>query len=119
MHPLVGEWLESPGARIRVKGQSMRPLYRDGDVLEIESVTHDTLLVGDVVVMRLERHLRVHRLVGLGPKGLRTAGDALRAPDPWQDPADFLGRVRRPQGWRGGLDALMRLITPLRSRLSP
>ena len=115
MHPLVGEWLDSAGARIRVKGLSMWPLYLDGDVVEMEPADVSAVRVGDVVVMKLDRHLRVHRLVNRGPRGLRTAGDALRLPDPWQDASSFLGRLRPPSGWRFLLDALMIILTPLRT----
>ena len=119
MHPLVGEWLESPGALIRLKGHSMWPLYRDGEVVEVEPAALESLHVGDVVVMKLEKHLRVHRLVGQGPRGMRTAGDALRAPDPWQEPSSCVGRVKTPAGWRCALDGMLRVLTPLRTRWLP
>ncbi|MGE4159779.1 MAG: S24/S26 family peptidase [Planctomycetota bacterium] len=115
MHPLVGEWLDAAGGRIRVKGLSMWPLYLDGEIVDMVPADASDVRVGDVVVMKLDTHLRVHRLVNWRPDGLRTAGDALRLPDPWQDPAACVGRLRTPAGWRYALDALLRVLTPLRT----
>lgn len=62
-------------------GQSMWPVFQEGDLLEVEPVLTDQLQRGDVIIFRnSEAVLVVHRVIAIRP-GLKTRGDALSIPD--------------------------------------
>jgi len=96
----LGKALAQAGARLRlrVRGGSMYPSIRDGDVVEIAPVPMHEIGVGDVIFYRAGRRLFVHRVIEYCPEGpglhLVTRGDALCVPDrPVQEEADMIGRV--------------------------
>lgn len=100
--------------RTMVRGFSMTPFLRDGDVLTI-STMHDTLRIGDIVAFRHPRdgRLAIHRLVRRTKNGWLAWGDNCPEPDGEVAPGDILGRVilverngRRAYLWLGRAGAL-------------
>lgn len=83
------------GGRIRIKalGTSMLPSIWPGDILLIESTLTDEFTHGDVVLVKREKSILIHRLVNKnGPQWI-TRGDAMPQNDPPASPADILGKV--------------------------
>jgi hypothetical protein len=80
--------------RLRVRGRSMTPTLRPGDVIVAEPISAAHLRPGDWVVLRTSMGPVVHRLLRITPDGhLLTKGDGHRAPDPlWAEEAVW-GRV--------------------------
>ena len=83
--------------RVRVQGDSMRPMLRPGDVLEV-AFKGDPPRTGDLLLFRQADYLVVHRLLGRarrqgGEVGFRTRGDASMALDPRVAEGSVLGRV--------------------------
>ncbi len=66
-------------------GQSMSPLFREGDDIQFRSCADRPVRRGDVVVFTPpgESRLVIHRVIGIGPEGIRTRGDRNSSPDPW------------------------------------
>lgn len=98
---LAGEIL-SQGHRLRfhARGISMRPVIRDGDLLEIEALPPRAVRHGDILLYRLTgSYLLVHRVIKIQrqPEGLLflIQGDALLKADGWVPEGQILGRVRR------------------------
>ncbi len=112
----MDEVLECPGAefyelgraliesgrsfRLRVRGQSMFPWIRDGDVIEVVPVTMDQVRVGDIVFFRRGRLLLAHRVIQRLADGETvqwvTRGDNhLEDDGPMDRPADLIGRVEK------------------------
>jgi signal peptidase I len=78
-----------------VRGNSMRPLLRDGDAVLVE---HTACVVqpGDIVVVRTQAGLVVHRVLRRLPGAtLITRGDNTAAADPPIAEAALVGRVSR------------------------
>jgi signal peptidase I len=79
-----------------VRGRSMEPTLRDGDVVIVRALTRDVTL-GDVVVYRhpVHRFGVVHRIVSwAGGDGWIARGDAAASVDPDSvGPIDIIGRV--------------------------
>ncbi len=76
-------------------GSSMNPLFRDGDALTLVPC-NGGLRRGDVIVFTPPggEHMIVHRVVSVGPGGVRTRGDNCGSVDPWDlQPRDIAGRV--------------------------
>lgn len=101
--------------RTMVRGFSMNPFLRDGDVLTISTML-DTLRIGDIVAFRHPRdgRLAIHRLVRRTKKGWLAWGDNCPEPDGEVAPGDILGRVilverngRRAYPWLGRAGALI------------
>jgi signal peptidase I len=67
------------------RGESMRPLFRPGDRIELVRCRVEDLGRGDVIVFvpPARRELVVHRVVSCGPEGIRTRGDANPYTDAW------------------------------------
>lgn len=96
-------------------GTSMIPTFHDLDLLEVAPYDGAPVTPGDVIVFQPpERdHQVVHRVVAVGPDGIRTRGDNCLSDDLWLlHPADITGRVvtarrrgtRRPvAGGRAGV----------------
>ena len=116
------------GNRIFYTGQSMFPLLREGDDIEFRPFTDRAVQKGDVVVFSPpgeERYI-IHRVIEVGPEGIRTRGDANGKADPWfLKTGDLLGRVlrfrrgekdRTVAGGLGGVlqSAALRCLTLLR-----
>lgn len=73
----------------------MNPLFRDGDALTIVPCGGG-LRRGDVIVFTPPGgdHKTVHRVVSVGPEGVRTRGDNNGSDDCWDlQPRDIVGRV--------------------------
>jgi len=120
--------------RVRVTGQSMKPLLPSGAIVVVRPVPTGTLRFGDIVYFRKAMGAAVlHRIVRVdqdsaGSKVYRTKGDALCAFDDPVTPDQVLGRAVRidrplPGGrwrtvdldtrrWRlaGALMALLQLV---------
>jgi len=80
--------------RLRVASQSMAPLLRPGDHVYVQKADPGRLAKGELVVLRRETDLAVHRLIAMdGGEGCLTKGDNLPHSDPPIPAADILGRV--------------------------
>jgi signal peptidase I len=94
---LAAEVLRSFGAlRFAATGWSMLPSVWPGDTLVVESVSHDHIHIGDVVLVGREGRLCAHRVVskaGSGNPHWVTQGDAMPAPDRPVNENELLGRV--------------------------
>jgi signal peptidase I len=84
-------------ARLRVRGCSMRPWLRGGEVVEVRSVPAEQVRRGDVVAFARGGGLFVHRVIGKshGENGtlLITKGDAFPDTDAPVSQEELLGRV--------------------------
>jgi hypothetical protein len=107
-----------PSIPIFHTGISMMPLLKPGDWLLVRPYGEHTVARGDVVLfLPPDRHRHVaHRVVSVGPGGIRTRGDRGLKDDPWTvSPNEILGRVssswgktgsrRIHGGWRGLIQA--------------
>jgi len=76
-------------------GSSMNPVFRDGDALTLLPC-NGHVRVGDVIVFTPpdgERKI-IHRVISIGPEGVRTRGDNNGCIDPWDlKPHEIIGRV--------------------------
>lgn len=91
---LATEILRSGGSiRVKALGTSMLPTIWPGDILQIERKPWDELAVGDVVLVKREKRVVIHRLVGSSGRRWVTRGDAMPQDDPPVAPDDVLGRV--------------------------
>jgi hypothetical protein len=89
---MLTEELDRP-VRMRVRGASMAPTLRPGDVVMVEPITDAALRLGDWVLVRGERENYLHRYVGRRVDRVLTKGDAHRRLDPPWPPAAIRGRV--------------------------
>ena len=80
--------------RITVRGTSMLPLIRDGDVLVV-TFSDEKLRRGDVVLFRQGNELLAHRALNLANRTnlLLTKGDHLLQSDPKRSREQILGKV--------------------------
>jgi hypothetical protein len=88
---------ESGGGTLRVRGDSMLPTLRPGQLVAVDPAP-GALSRGDVILFLQAGSLLVHRLLGParavgGTPRLRTRGDGAAVLDPALDPADVVGRV--------------------------
>jgi signal peptidase len=91
--------------RLRLRGWSMYPLVRNGDMVELIPASLNQVQIGDIVLFRADKRLLAHRIVRRTPGGqpvsLVPRGDNLLAEDrPIKDEADLVGQVRAV--WRNG-----------------
>jgi len=91
--------------RLQVKGFSMTPFVRNGDVVTLSPISGDKVGVGRVVAFlrACDRKLVIHRLVGVlqGPEERYIPkGDNLSGPDDPISRADMLASVEKVE--RGG-----------------
>jgi len=88
---------EGRSAEIPVRGNSMRPMLRDGDRVRLAPVTDAGVRLGDVVLRVEPAGPIIHRVVGRWPSqdGWRilTKGDGARRLDPPLPPGGLVGRV--------------------------
>jgi hypothetical protein len=77
-HDAILRLAAGDGTRLAMRGNSMRPLFRESMVLKTRAY-EGTACIGDVVVFRRQDILVAHRVVAHAPSGLQTAGDA----QPW------------------------------------
>ncbi len=83
--------------RFEARGQSMFPVIRDGEKLQVEGVDVQKLRIGDIVVANTAYGLRAHRLIFMdqGRDCFMTRGDAGKESDPPVQGSQILGRVVR------------------------
>ncbi len=84
--------------RLVGKGNSMRPMVREGDLLEIQPANPATLRTGEIVLCLLpEQRVVIHRIVRVDQRsaGLRflVQGDQALEPDGWLEAESVLGRL--------------------------
>ncbi len=81
--------------RVTMRGYSMAPCIRDGDIVTVTPVASCALGVGDVVAFSLPDSdlLAVHRIVAEAAEGWLIRGDACAAPDGLVGPGKILGKV--------------------------
>ncbi len=81
--------------RMRVLGTSMVPSLWPGDLVTIEGRLAADLSLGEIVLVRRDARLYLHRLIGLPMDRDRlsaiTQGDALSVPDPPASDTEVLG----------------------------
>jgi SynChlorMet cassette protein ScmC len=116
--------------RVVCTGPSMIPTFDEPDLLEVKPYGRAPVRRGDVVCFKSPGTGKavVHRVVAIGPDGVRTRGDNNEMDDPWVlRPRDIAGCVRAAQrgnrrravhGGRRGLWALhfARLVRCIRIR---
>jgi len=96
--PLVRDLAaDGRAVEIPVRGNSMRPMLRDGDRVRLASVTKMNVRLGDVVLRVEPSGTIIHRVVGWWPsrEGWRilTKGDGARRLDPPLPPDRLVGLV--------------------------
>lgn len=96
----IAQHLEQQGrVHLRVRGSSMLPWVRPGDVAVIRRAGINEMRCGDVVLFKRESRLFVHRLVekhgAPGDARFLAKGDAHPGPDGMVDRELVLGRVVR------------------------
>jgi Peptidase S24-like len=133
---LAGELLQCDHTvRLRVRGRSMHPAIRDGEVVWIAPVMGEGLRVGQVVLFRgTNGRPIIHRIVSRQQAGggwrFLIASDYASVPGEWVSAAQILGRVvalertgrrialdgltGRVWGWAWGL---LRPLRPVLGRL--
>ena len=91
--------LLNSGRNIRIKalGTRMLPTIWPSDILLIESTLYDELIRGDVVLVKRENSILIHRLVKRSGLQWITRGDAMPQDDPPVASVAVLGRVSEIQ----------------------
>ena len=87
---------------IPLSGPSMTPTLLEFDLLEVQPYDEQSVQIGDVVAFQLSRGAKhiVHRVLRVGPQGIRTLGDNNLYEDPLDLETEALtGRVIAV--WRG------------------
>jgi len=81
--------------RMQVRGFSMTPFIRDGDVVEVSEIKNRAPKVGEVVAFTQSGsgRLAIHRIVGYEGKGWLVKGDNNREPDGIINFDQLIGRV--------------------------
>ena len=84
--------------RLVGKGESMRPMVREGDLLEIQPADPSSIQRGEIVLCLLEDgRVVIHRVVRIDRRanGLRflVQGDQALEPDGWVEADSVLGRL--------------------------
>lgn len=95
---LAAEMLRGQGSvHLRVWGTSMLPSVWPGDMLTIQSLAHDEIVPGDIVLVQRDRRFFIHRLVekrqAQDCTSWITRGDAMPDDDPPAAAFELLGRV--------------------------
>jgi Peptidase S24-like len=95
---LAAEMLHDYGeVRLKAWGTSMLPSVWPGDLLTIQSVAHEEVVPGEIVLVLRESRFLIHRLVerrkDVGCISWITRGDAMPHNDPPAAASELLGRV--------------------------
>jgi len=74
---------------------SMSPTFNVGDIVFVHAIGGSDIRVGDIVAYVMEgKQIVVHRVIYIGPEGIRTKGDANPDPDPFiVNYREILGKV--------------------------
>ncbi len=107
---------------VHVRGYSMFPWLRPGDLIRVEPVDATSLRPGDVILFRAGGVAITHRLLRWKDGRLITKGDAAPCPDRPLSPVEVAGRVievrRGDRVWR--LDrGWHRMLAPALAAISP
>ena len=78
---------------VSVETQSMTPLLRPGDQVELQPCSPTTLALGDLIAIDDGEMLLIHRLVSFTPSHLITKGDALPQADRPRSGSSVVGKV--------------------------
>ena len=78
---------------VRITSQSMTPLLRPGDRVEIQHCSPTALALGDLITIEEGEMLFTHRLVSFTPSHLVTKGDALPQADLPRSSFAVVGKV--------------------------
>ena len=119
-HELVQLTAPATPLRLSVSGDSMRPLLRAGDMVEVERVPPAELRAGDIVVVQRQGEFVTHRLLRVDERGWHTHGDGTRSLDVPVAADEIVGRVvtlergekrldLQPARWRVS-DRMIRMI---------
>ncbi len=86
---------ENDRVALRVRGASMWPMLRQGDLVLVERVAADALEIGDIAAVWSPRHQRpiAHRVVALDSCRVVTRGDNVWRRCETAAPSDVIGRV--------------------------
>jgi len=80
-------------ARFRAEGDSMHPVIRGGDYVQVVPCAASELQRGDIILAATARGLTAHRIVRISRRGIVTRGDNSLRADPAVDAANVLGRI--------------------------
>lgn len=80
-------------ARFRAEGDSMHPVIRGGDYVQVVPCAASELRRGDIILAATARGLTAHRIVRFSRRGIVTRGDNSLRADPPVDAANVLGRI--------------------------
>ncbi|MDR0892647.1 MAG: S24/S26 family peptidase [Mediterranea sp.] len=69
---------EGKKVTFRLKGGSMRPFLRDGDVIRIVQKPYDQLRPGDIALAHTDLGVLLHRIVAINGEQVHLLGDANR-----------------------------------------
>jgi hypothetical protein len=81
------------GLRLRIDGESMMPLLKDGDLVVVRPLASGALKPGALILVRIRDTLITHRLIGSSPAGLIAKGDNRGEPDDLLEVAAVLGII--------------------------
>lgn len=81
--------------RFQANGFSMCPFIQDGDVITVSPILANIYQGDVVVVLNLEKHLFVHRVINVQPNGYWIKGDNIQEPDGLMTQSEILGVVTR------------------------
>jgi phage repressor protein C with HTH and peptisase S24 domain len=102
------------GARFRAEGDSMHPVIRHGDYVQVVPCAASELRRGDVILASAGRGLTAHRIVRIEGRRIITRGDNSLRSDPAIDMAQVLGRVAEVEQITGDsrkIDGSMKIIS--------
>jgi len=85
-------WLSATPTSVSVKGSSMEPFLKDGDVIEVVRASRPDLLPGQLLVFLCRGSVMVHRLLDCGTDRFLEKGDA-QSLGVWQPWPEALGVV--------------------------
>jgi hypothetical protein len=102
MNPIGPDlWLTDEPLVLPVKGTSMKPLLRDGDVIEVVRAAPESVGRGDILVFMRSGELTVHRFLTRRGDRFLEKGDAQGQGNwhSWPDSVGIVRRIRRSGIW--------------------
>lgn len=106
-------------ARFIARGGSMWPSVTAGSQIEVEPCPAARLRVGELAAYEHQGQVIVHRVLQIGPEGMRFQGDNLDRSDGVVAPSQVLGRARvvARRRWRARWPEAGELARALRALL--